>query len=364
MKIALLGDIALFGVNTVVTKNWKKRFEGVKEILDSCDFVVGNLETPLTDSKKVVGGKSAYIKGKPEDVEILKFLGVTHVTLANNHTFDYCAKGLQDTIETLEKNKIDWYGVNGKTVDVVNDNSRVKLLGYCCYSTNAVGLEEDDVFINVLNPVEMDKDITNAERDGYLPILSCHWGQEHIHYPDYDHLEIARWLAKKHKIVIHGHHPHVIQGIESIDHSLIMYSQGNFCFDDVYTSKSKKPLVELSESNRESFVCVLSIENNEIKKYDIIPFCFDKDSYILNVSVQDKLDKWTKFLQLPKEQYNKIRNRDIGKYIQNRKKRRNLEWYVKRFNYDSVLMIKRGKANGKKYAKVLYQFQQALIEAE
>lgn len=359
MKIALLGDIALFGVNTVVTRNWKKKFEGVKEILDSCDFVVGNLETPLTDSIKVVGGKSAYIKGKPEDIEILKYLGVTHVTLANNHIFDYCAKGLKDTLETLEKNKIDWYGVNGRTVDIVCDDSRVKLLGYCCYSTNAVGLEENDVYINVLNPIEMDKDITNAEREGYLPILSCHWGQEHVHYPDRDHLEIARWLASKHEIVIHGHHPHVIQGIESINRSLIMYSLGNFCFDDVYTSKSKDPLVRLSADNQESFVCVLTIIGNKIKKYDVIPFSFNKREYTLNNTIQEKIAEWTEFLKTPKDRYILKRREDIDIYISGRKKKRDLKWYLKRLNYNSVLMIKRSRKNEKRYSAIMKEFQKA-----
>ena len=46
-------------------------------------------------------------------------------------------------------------------------------------------------------------------------------------------------------ISITVHHPHVAQGIEMHKSSLIAYSLGNFCFDDVYTSVSKAPLVKL-----------------------------------------------------------------------------------------------------------------------
>ncbi len=91
MRIAFLGDIALFGKNTKNAGNWQDRFAEIKTILDTCNYVVGNLETPLTDYTKTIGGKSAYIKGKPDDAYILKYLGFTHVSLANSHMFDYCA---------------------------------------------------------------------------------------------------------------------------------------------------------------------------------------------------------------------------------------------------------------------------------
>lgn len=84
-----------------------------------------------------MGDKSAYLKGNLADVELLKFLHITHVTLANNHMYDYNAQGLEDTIDILEKmdekNDIRWYGVDGKTAIIKENETCVILMGFCCY---------------------------------------------------------------------------------------------------------------------------------------------------------------------------------------------------------------------------------------
>lgn len=350
MKIALVGDIALFGRNNVHDAGWKVRFSEIKSILNSCDYVIGNLETPLTNCTKVVGGKSAYIKGTPGDVEILKYLGVSHVSLANNHMFDFREKGLFDTIACLEKNGIGWFGVDEKALEI---NGKIALLGYCCYSTNAVGLERRGHHINLLDPKKMDYEIGDKEAKGLLPIVSCHWGQEHVHFPNYDHIEVARGLAKKHNIVIHGHHPHVIQGIECVAGSLINYSFGNFCFDDVYTPKSTEPLVKLSQDNQESYILLLDVKQGRLLSYEVIPFSFEKGYYFIKNSVKDRIQEWSLHLNDKKDAYIDARNAFLQDYYVGRKRQRDFHWYVKRLNPDSALMMIKAKRNKRNYNSVI-----------
>lgn len=350
MKIALLGDIALFGCNTVKNHNYTKRLTHIKGVLDKCDYVIGNLETPLTTSDKTVGGKSAYIKGLPENVDILKYLNITHVGLANNHAFDYGQRGLTETINTLDKAGINWYGVNGKQCRIdVCDNS-IALLGYCCYSTNGKGMG----VVNILDPLLIEKEIN--ELDEVLPIVSMHWGQEHVHYPNYDHLKLARKLCKNRDLVIHGHHPHVIQGIEKLGKSIVAYSFGNFCFDDIYTSKSKDPLVRLSKDNKESIVMILNIQSNNVVDYKIIPFCFNESEYIIDEEIIDKIERWSDFLQTPQNEYITKRNEDISQYINSRRKLRNVQWYLKRMSIESIKMILGAKTNLKKYNALIHNY--------
>lgn len=356
MKIAFLGDVALFGKNTVENKSYRQMYEPIKSYLDRCDYVVANLETPLTTSNITIGGKSAYIKGTPADVDILRFLGITHVTLANNHMFDYREEGLAETIQVLEKNNIAWYGVDGKSIEITDEMNSVILMGYCCYSTNGKGLERKRHFINVLDPYEIDKEIADIEKQGKFPIISVHWGQEHVHYPNYDHLLLARKLCKNGKLLIHGHHPHVIQGIEQIDDSLLTYSLGNFCFDDVYTKKSKDPLIRLSVDNKESFVLVVEFFNNSIIRYDIIPFSFEGNNYTIKLDISMKIQRWSEFLKRSPDEYIKKRQEDLTAYLSGRKNLRNVEWYLKRLNLESVKMIIAGKRNLKKYNALVKKY--------
>ena len=66
MKIALLGDIALFGKGSI-DKNPKAKeyFQEIADHLATYDYVVGNLETPFSIKKKTCGAKSAYICSNP-----------------------------------------------------------------------------------------------------------------------------------------------------------------------------------------------------------------------------------------------------------------------------------------------------------
>lgn len=350
MKIALLGDIALFGKNAVSNPNWRDTFAPIKQILDKYDYVVGNLESPLTRSYKTIGGKSAYLKGNPENVEMLKYLGVTHVSLANNHMFDYRKQGLEDSIRLLEDNEIEWYGINGKKATINAGKNHITLLGYCCYSTNAKGMG----IVNILNPKELENDIDILRNT--LPIISIHWGQEHVHYPNYDHVLMARKLCKNRKMVIHGHHPHVIQGIKEEGESIIAYSLGNFCFDDVYTKKSKYPLIKLSKDNMESFILELEVEDNNIVAYKAIPFAFQDSEYVMQDELIEKIHEWSEFLNENEKVYKEKREKDLQAYLAERKAKRNLEWYLRRMNLESVKMILSARKNSKLYASIVLSY--------
>ncbi len=357
MRIAFLGDIALFGKNSFENfDDFKRRTSSIKTELNKCDRVVANLETPLTKASSVVGGKSAYIKGKPSDVELLRYLGITHVSLANNHTFDYKAVGLVDTLKTLDKAGIRWYGVNNKGAIIRSKDCMIHLHGYCCYSTNARGMERNKPFVNVLDPKKVEQDISSDIKEGYLPVFSCHWGQEHVHYPNYDHVELSRKLCSDREIIIHGHHPHVIQGIEKIGDSIIAYSLGNFCFDDVYTSKSSKPLIKLSKDNQESFIWIVDIKDNHIKGQTVIPFSFENDTYDIIIDINKKIDEWSDFLNVDKDTFIEKRSKDLNEYLSKRKQSRDFEWYIKRMNPESARMILNARHNLKRYNSLIKEY--------
>lgn len=351
MKIAFLGDIALFGKFTT-SKNSKddvlRRLSLVKDALKEYDIVVANLETPLTESTKTCGGKSAYIKGIPEDTEILKCIGVTHVTLANNHVFDFKQKGFEDTLKALEATGIKYFGVNGiRCVENIGDDT-VSLRGYCCYSTNARGFAENSYYgVNVLDYDATEKALKEDQDNNYLTVLSLHWGQEHVNYPNYYHMQFARNLAEKYDFLLHGHHPHVVQGVEKINNSFIAYSLGNFCFDDVYTKKSTLPLIKLSENNKTTFIWSVEIQNNKIIKSDYIPVYIGEEK--LEITSEEifnqKMKEYSEFLNTEKQKYIITRHNLLTSYLNSRKQMRDLNWYLKRMNLDSVKILVNAKKN-------------------
>ena len=59
-------------------------------------------------------------------------------------------------------------------------------------------------------------------------MVSMHWGVEYTHTPTEEQKRQASYLASLGVDVIIGHHPHVIQPIQYIDNTLVIYSLGNF----------------------------------------------------------------------------------------------------------------------------------------
>lgn len=359
MKIALLGDMGFYGKYSLDNEEIYEYFSDVALKLEEFDYVIGNLETPFTTSNKVKGSKSAYIKSEPENIKLLNFLNVNVVNLANNHIFDYGKQGLETTKKMLNEYKIDYFGVDKKELKINKKKSKFVLSGFCCYSTNGIGYNSNinDAGVNVLDPYEVESILLKNHEKGYLNIASFHIGEEHVNYPNYDHVKMARKFASKVPYVFYGHHPHVIQGIEEIGKSLIAYSLGNFCFDDVYTNKSKEPLVKQSEENKKSFILVLEIDGNKLINKEVIPLYAGKNKMTLySDEINQEINHHSKKLNMEKSEYIDVRNNIINNYISNRKSKRNFEWYLKRLNLNSVRLIINAKKNASKYKELVKRY--------
>lgn len=359
MKIALLGDIGLFGRFSVKENPGALGlFDEVRQALSGCDVVVGNLETPLTDSGSTVLGKSAYIKGSPADIGILRHLGVTHVNLANNHIFDYGTRGFLDTVEALDQAGIKYFGVDNESCLVQKGDSTIALHGYCCLSSNPLRVLRKGRRhgVHLLDPNAVERTLLEDRQNKRLSVVSCHWGEEHTHYPNPDHVATARRWAGKAPFVLYGHHPHMVQGIEQVSGALLAYSLGNFCFDDVYTKKSRQPTVKQGEDNKTGMVLILSVHDSQIESWEAIPFADTPGKLAAGqpAGFQTSLGGWSGALSDEKGGYQALRKSALAELAQERMRKRDFGWYVKRLNLNTAVMLARAFLNSRKY-KLLYR---------
>ncbi len=352
MKIALLGDVALFGRFCLNNdKNILSYFNDIRRKLKGYDIVVANLETPFTDGHKTKGSKSAHIGSDYINIEILKYLRITHVNLANNHIYDYGNDSYELTKNILNKNGIDYFGIESKQCHVKTNNSKVALHGYCSYNTNPQKITFDhSTGVNGLDLDNIKKNMMNNIEQGYFNIVSIHSGVEHINYPSRDDIDVSSCLSDGTPYVYYGHHPHVIQPVMMKNKSLIAFSLGNFCFSDVYTNKSKEPLIKLTENNKTGLVLTVEIIDNSISKYTCIPiYLNDTKMEIGCTDVLSKIEEYNSALQMPDDEYYMMRENLIRAYAEERKKSRDFNWYIKRLNFNSVRLIANKIKNKRKY---------------
>jgi poly-gamma-glutamate synthesis protein (capsule biosynthesis protein) len=75
---------------------------GVKDLLQSADFTIGNLECAVGTTGFPMPDKQWTFRASPETLQGLRDAGVDVVSLANNHTLDFGAECLLETIEHVK----------------------------------------------------------------------------------------------------------------------------------------------------------------------------------------------------------------------------------------------------------------------
>jgi poly-gamma-glutamate synthesis protein (capsule biosynthesis protein) len=115
----------------------------------------------------------------------------------------------------------------------------------------------------------MAEDIRRLKDDVHHVILSLHWGEERFRFPAPEQIEQARRFAEAGASLIIGHHPHVIQGMETWKGVPIVYSLGNFVASEVgYASGDR-----LTWTRRERTGCLLlaDVTASDVRNLQQIP---------------------------------------------------------------------------------------------
>ena len=358
MKIALLGDISLNGrYDVMIDKNAISRVKYLQELVSDCDFVIANLESPFTRKKKTLVCKGAYLSSNPESINVLKSIGVTHVTLANNHIFDYGIKGAEDTINTLDENGIDYVGLNNEPSLMQIGDDKALLEGFCCYSANGIKYgKKHKNSIKELNYEELKKFFKKSNELGALPIASVHFGIEGVHYPSVEHRNLFRSCSSENNYILHGNHPHAIQGYEKINDSYLYYALGDLCFDTVTETSINRPSIQTDES-RESYIVKMLVEENKCVHTEVITVSDLRDGIIsVNKDIQKNLDEYCSNLCLDDAHLENIRKEEQHIISQN-SQIRNIKFYLDRLNYKYIGAFLNGKIHSIKYSKIMKNYK-------
>ncbi len=336
MKIALLGDIALvgqFGDN----KDLDRKLGYLKNLLDGYDYVIANLESPLTNRRKTMIPKSMHLRTDVQNIDILKYLGVRAVTLANNHSYDYGRKGLEETCACLTEVGIKYYGIDGISIVESIKGEKISLSGFCCLSTNGMGYNKGyGNGINLLTRENVEKQIKKDIENSAMSIISVHCGIEHTNYPSLEHISLFNHVLNCNNAVIHGHHPHQIQGVIQQGNSLIAYSLGNAIFDST-TSLNGSFSVEMSEENRKSFILGVEIISGKVVDYNTVGF-YIGDSGIIPYDISEELASLSSAISeiKDKEAYSRMRKSQYKAGINQKFGKHDFKWLKSRMNYNSI----------------------------
>ena len=192
-------------------------FKNVKSIFEADDLTIANFEGTLTDSD-AREDKAFAFKAPAEYAQILTSGSVEAVNTANNHSHDYGEQSYMDTLTALDNAGITHFGYDDTAVIDIK-GIKVGLVGIYELKDH-LGREQ-----------QLKDNIAKVKADGAeLIVVIFHWGNETETVPDTNQMTLGRLAIDEGADLVCGHHPHVLQGIETYKGKNIVYSLGNFCF--------------------------------------------------------------------------------------------------------------------------------------
>ena len=192
-------------------------FKNVKDIFEKDDLTIVNMEGTLTEETTRLEKQFAF-KGDPEFVDVLTYGSVEAANLANNHSHDYGEQSFLDTVNILEENNIRTFGYD--------DTALIEIKGV---KVGLFGIYElDDHLERIEQMKRVIADLKEKNADVIVGIF--HWSNELVTVPDENQVTLAHMAIDEGVDVVVGHHPHVVQGLETYKGKTIAYSLGNFCF--------------------------------------------------------------------------------------------------------------------------------------
>ena len=208
-------------------------FTDIKSMIKDYDLKYLNQES-------IIGGPSFKYSGyptfnAPDSIgDNLIDTGFNIFGLANNHAYDkgedailysnkywsskdvitagtYSSKDERDDIKVYEKNGIKY--------------------AFLAYTTSLNGytLSSDKSYlVNVYSDALVKDDVDKIKDKVDVVIVAMHWGDEYTNTPTNSEKEIAQYLSELGVDLVIGTHPHVVQPIEYVGETLVIYSLGNF----------------------------------------------------------------------------------------------------------------------------------------
>ena len=305
--------------------DFKPIIEYIKEKVQDYDLAYYNQETVLGGSSLGVSDYPAF--NSPQEAgDAMLDAGFNIVSLATNHTMDRGEKAILASNEYWKQHENDVLAVGAYSSEEERNKVQIRekngikyaMLSYT-YGTNGISVPKGKEYLVNVWPTDLSindpsrdknyqdykeqvkKDIEAVRDQVDVLMVAMHWGVEYTHNPTEYEKDSAKFLADNGVNIVIGAHPHVIQPVEWIDKTLVIYSLGNFVSAQLQDQNYNKMVGLMTSVN-----ITKTVKNGKTEiKIDDVKNELIFTSYNKNT--------WRNFKVVP------FSNENIGKYLPNYK---------------------------------------------
>jgi poly-gamma-glutamate synthesis protein (capsule biosynthesis protein) len=255
MTLAFTGDLLphlplvsvarQYGVDHGDRYDFKPMLAPMRPIIEGADLAICHLEVPAAANQDQLSGYPSF-GGPVELIDAVKVTGYDGCSTASNHSLDQGRAGIAASLGRFDLDGLRHAGTartaeeGAATTMYEVGGAKVAHLSYA-YGFNGYQLPSDAPFAaNQIDVNRIHADATRARKAGaQLVVVSLHWGTEYQHEPDGFQRQTAAALLPWPDIdVLVGHHAHVVQPIERVEGTLVVWGLGNHLANQAQVPKS------------------------------------------------------------------------------------------------------------------------------
>jgi poly-gamma-glutamate capsule biosynthesis protein CapA/YwtB (metallophosphatase superfamily) len=248
VTIGITGDVMLGrSVNQRLLQTSDRfPFNDVADALKGFDLTVGNLECVVSRLGSPIPGKQYTFEGDPRGFGRLAAAGYSIMSVANNHSGDYGKAAFMDMLSHLPSHGITPVG-GGANLAAAHQpvirtirSTTIGFLAYCEIEPFGFAATTTTPGHAWLDASLMAADIRALRPKVDFLIVFTHWGIEYHPIESGEQEAMARVAIDSGADFVVGAHPHVIQPSSTYRSKPIVYSLGNFVFDEMYSEDVRR----------------------------------------------------------------------------------------------------------------------------
>ncbi|GAA3138438.1 CapA family protein [Planomonospora alba] len=209
------------------------------------DLRVVNLETSVTRAGGFAPGKPVCYRMSPDNLPCLAAARPDVCALANNHVLDFGRRGLEETLDALDRAGLRRAGAGRderearRPADVTAGGRRFSVFSFGMASSGvppgwaaAPGRPGVDFVPGTdAGTAEAAERVRRAKRHGDTVVVSVHWGSNWGYGVPRDQVRFAHRLVEAGADVVHGHSSHHPRPAEVYRGRLVLYGCGDLIDD-------------------------------------------------------------------------------------------------------------------------------------
>ncbi|GAB1404970.1 hypothetical protein MASR1M74_21490 [Lentimicrobium sp.] len=251
IKLCSVGDVMLGenfhhfnrGIIRLYGNNYNRLIsDSVAEALSWGDLFLFNMESSLMPdetikTRNIQNGVYRAPVGALCFFDRIRAIKVANV--ANNHFGQHGMQAVNYSLDALQQKGIKIIGKDKQPLTIHQANKKINIWG--------VSLVEDPTYCGGYFKSTYDDLIEALElgrkEENEIRIISIHWGKEYLTLENEQQRHLSGKLSQAGFDLILGHHPHVIQPFKQIGKTRVIYSHGNFIFDQDFSKITRRGLI-------------------------------------------------------------------------------------------------------------------------